>query len=328
MRVIYNDSLDPYFNLAAEEYLLDREADDVFMVWRNGRSVIVGRNQNTWREVDAAYVREAQIAVVRRLTGGGAVFHDPGNVNYTFIDGGGGIDFPRFAAPVLRALATLGVAAALGGRNDLITADGAKISGTAACVRRTSFGERRLHHGTLLYDADISEMARALTPDKEKLAAKGVASVKSRVANIRALSPVLAGIDALSFARTIVDFGAREFQATVGALDGDERRAIAALADEKYRKWEWNWGASPAFETVKKRRFPYGTVEISLRADRGRIEALSLSGDFFSTLDASELEARLAGAELSPGTLTAALWDVGRFIEGASPAEIAALICE
>ena len=328
MRVIFHESLDPYFNLAVEEWLLCSEPDDVFMLWRNDRSVIVGKNQNTWREVDAAYVRSAGVAVVRRLTGGGAVFHDPGNVNYTFIENGGGIDFARFTAPVVRALASLGVEASLSGRNDLVASDGAKISGSAACVRRTPFGERRLHHGTLLFDADLSEMARALTPDKDKLASKGVASVKSRVANIRGLSAALAGIDAVGFAGLIADFASREFRTDVTALTEAEREAIASLADTKYRTWEWNWGNSPAFEATKKRRFPYGTVEIGLRADHGVIDRIAFSGDFFSVDDVAELAERLAGAPLSPEALTIRLADVSRFIEGASAEEIVALICE
>ena len=328
MRVILHESLDPYFNLAAEQWLLDNAADDVFMLWRNDRSVIVGRNQNTWREVDAAYVREANIAVVRRLTGGGAVFHDPGNVNYTFIDGGGGIDFARFAAPVLRALASLGVAASLSGRNDLLDPDGAKISGAAACVRRTPLGERRLHHGTLLFDADLSEMARALTPDKDKLASKGIASVKSRVANIRALSPALAEVGAPGFAKMLADFAANEFHAEATDLTDAERDGIAALADAKYRAWEWNWGASPAFDATKKRRFPYGTVEIGLRASRGRIDEIAFNGDFFSTDDVAALAERLIGARLEHNKLSPLLADVSLFIDGAAPDEICSLICE
>ena len=327
MRVIFHGSLDPYFNLAAEEWLLDNAADDVFMLWRNDRSVIIGKNQNAWREVDAAYVREANVAVVRRLTGGGAVFHDPGNVNYTFITAGGGIDFARFAAPVLRALASLGVAATLGGRNDLVAPDGAKISGSAACVRRTPLGERRLHHGTLLFDADLSEMARALTPDKDKLASKGIASVKSHVANIRALSPALTEVDAPQFAAMLADFAAAEFRAKITDLTDAEREGIAALADAKYRTWVWNWGESPAFGASKKRRFHYGTVEAALEAEHGRIAHIAFTGDFFSTDDVGGLAERLAGARLTPEELLPLLSDVGRFIEGASPEEIAALIC-
>lgn len=328
MRVIYNDSLDPYFNLATEEWVLDNIPEDAFMVWRNGRSVIVGRNQNTWAEVDASYVRGAGIAVVRRLTGGGAVFHDPGNVNYTFITSGSGIDFARFCDPIVRALCSMGVAVSLGGRNDLVTADGAKISGAAACVRRTPHGERRLHHGTLLFDADLSEMARALTPDADKLRSKGIASVKSRVVNIRALSPALADVDAEGFAAMIADFASREFDTPVTAPADAEREGIASLADARYRKWEWNWGESPAFETVKKRRFPYGTVEIGLRAEKGRVAAISVTGDFFSTDDVASLCERLRGARLEREALAPLLSDAGRFIEGASPGEIAALICE
>ena len=327
MRVISHTSTDPYFNLATEEWLIDNSPDDVFMLWRNDRSVIVGKNQNTWGEVDAAYAREADIAVVRRLTGGGAVFHDPRNVNYTFITAGDTIDFARFAAPLIRALASLGVAASAGGRNDLLAGGGAKIGGCAACVRRTPLGMRRLHHGTLLFDADLSEMARVLTPDAAKLASKGVGSVRARVANIRALSPSLADTDAERFTASLAEFFARECGSPITDLAAAEREAIAALADEKYRTWEWNWGASPAFTVTRKRRFAYGTVEVGLTASRGAIESVSITGDFFSTDDVAALCARLAGARLEASALAPLLSDADRFIGGASPEDLIPLIC-
>ena len=337
MRVIFHDSTDPFFNLAAEEYLLDHADGDVFMIWRNDRSVIVGKNQNTWREVDPGYAREANIAVVRRLTGGGAVFHDLGNVNYTFITSGGEIDFAAFAAPVIRALASLGVKARLGGRNDLVVSvdvayggadapEELKISGSAACVRRTPFGERRMHHGTLLYSADLASMTRVLTPDVAKLRSKGVASVRSRVTNIRRLSPALADVDAARFASLIADFGSREFDAPTGDLTDSEREGIAALADSKYRAWDWNWGASPSFSVSRSRRFPYGAVTVGYDADRGRISDIVISGDFFSTEDVSTLCGRLIGARPERESILELLADSARFIEGSSPQDLCDLI--
>lgn len=207
MQIIYNDSHDQYFNLAAEEYLLENSDDDISMLWRNDRTVVVGKNQNTWAEVSTPFVRENSIGVVRRMTGGGAVFHDLGNVNFTFICayGGGGIDFSRFASPIIRYLGTLGIDASLGGRNDIL-ADGRKISGNAQCVYRRSDGsERLMHHGTLLYSADLSEMSGALNVNREKLVTKGIESVKSRVANISALSEKLSAYPRKSFFSTFSD---------------------------------------------------------------------------------------------------------------------------
>ena len=325
MRIVTNRSTDPYFNLAAEEYFLEECAGDFFCVWRNDRSVIVGKNQNAWAQVDAAFARENGVAVVRRLTGGGAVFHDLGNVNYTFVTGGSGIDFASFAAPILRALASFGVNAHIGGRNDLIADGGAKISGNAACVRPTAHGERRIHHGTLLFSADLSEMERVLTPDPEKLSSKGIASVKSRVANIRDLTPALGDVDAAEFLELLVRFGEREFGAKADELTADEKAAISRLADEKYRTWEWNFGASPAFEFTRSRRFPYGRVTVEMTAARGVIEDVAITGDFFSQRDVSALCARLRGARLD--RVFALLSDAGDFIEGASADDIAPLFC-
>ena len=335
MRVIYNRSVDPFFNLAAEEYLLERSPDDVFMIWRNDRCVVIGKNQNTWREVDGEYARSAGIAVVRRLTGGGAVFHDLGNVNYTFITPGERIDFAAFAAPMLRALASFGIEASLGGRNDLVVSAKAseseddreyKISGSAACVRRTPFGARRLHHGTLLYSADLSSMAKVLTPDDEKLRSKGVKSVKSRVANIRPLSPALAGVDAERFAEALAAFCAADPDAPPGDLTEAEKAEIAELADAKYRTWEWNWGTSPAFSVKRRKRFSFGTVSVEFNAERGEIADISITGDFFSENDIGLLCDRLRGVKAKRDAIAPLLSDVGGFIKGMEPDEMCDLI--
>jgi lipoate-protein ligase A len=180
MRAIFNRSTDPYFNLASEEYLLDTSEDDVFMLWRNSPSVIVGKNQNTWEQIDAAYTEKHGIAVVRRITGGGAVFHDLGNVNFSFVteaDSSKKLNFEKFTDPVVRALSGMGVDARLDGRNDLV-AEGFKISGNAECVKTGRTGRQMmLHHGTLLFCADLTRLAAALRVDPEKIKSKGIKSV-------------------------------------------------------------------------------------------------------------------------------------------------------
>lgn len=331
MRIIINRvSTDPYFNLASEEYLLENSSGDVFMLWQNGKSVIIGKNQNAWAEVNTDFAESAGIKVVRRLTGGGAVFHDPGNVNFTFItdaDDATGIDFARFASPIIRALAKLGVTAALDGRNDII-ADGCKISGNAQCVYRRADGTRRLmHHGTLLYDADMSSMAGVLRPHDDKLRSKGIKSVRSRVGNIRAIGSLEQ--DCSGFVEHLSRFACEEYGANATGFTEAETVGIAQLAREKYSTWEWNFGRSPEYGETKRERFPFGTVEVSYTLRDGRIAECSVKGDFFGTEDVSAVTSELIGVRLERGDVLAALAsaNVGAAISGAEPDMIASLIC-
>lgn len=330
MQIIYNDSHDQYFNLAAEEYLLENSDDDIFMLWRNDRTVVVGKNQNTWAEVNTPFVRENSIGVVRRMTGGGAVFHDLGNVNFTFICayGGGGIDFSRFASPIIRYLGTLGIDASLGGRNDIL-ADGRKISGNAQCVYRRSDGsERLMHHGTLLYSADLSEMSGALNVNREKLVTKGIESVKSRVANISALSEKLSGISPEEFLFDILRFAENEYGAPSRKLTDEEQSGISSLRDSKYATWEWNYGASPSFGNEITERFPFGTLTVMYTADRGILSDIGFFGDFFGEEDTHELEEKLKGCRLERESIKKLLSEicVGSYISGASADDIVKII--
>ena len=317
--VIYNRSLDAYFNLAAEEYLIDRDDPrPVFMLWRNSDAVVIGRNQNAYAEINAGYVEKQGIKVVRRLTGGGAVFHDAGNVNYTFIVSekeAKALDFARFAGPVIDALRALGADAALSGRND-IEIDGRKVSGNAQCVRHSKI----MHHGTLLWSSDPERIAAALAVDPEKIAAKGIKSVRGRVANIR---------DAVGSKMTVGEFIDYLF-GFMGALPRSfteaETEAISRLRDGKYSTWEWNFGESKAFSAGVKKRFPYGTVEIRFDAEGGVIKEASVTGDFFGVGEVRVLERSLCGVRMEKNALTAALGGVGSFISGAVPEEISALI--
>lgn len=324
MIIIRNKSRDPYFNLAAEEYLTDHLRDDVFMLWQNSKAVIIGKNQNAFAELDRAFIDAHGIKVVRRLTGGGAVFHDIGNVNYTFITqkGENSLNFERFCAPVIDALHELGVSAELTGRND-IAADGMKVSGNAQCVR----GERFIHHGTLLFDADLGEMAGALRPDPLKLQSKGINSVRSRVANLR---PMLSEpLDTEGFIGFIERWVAEHSDITeVRDLTAEEVSGIRHLADTKYSTWEWNYGESKGYSRRERRRFAFGTVEAELEAAEGHIVSVHISGDFFGTRDIAELETLLVGARFEYGDIAVLLevCGIGDFIAGASAEEIAALM--
>ncbi len=330
MRTILLPSTDPCFNLAAEEYLLQNGEGDIRLLWQNSRSVIIGKNQNTWAEVNVPYTEKNGIAVVRRLSGGGAVFHDLGNVNYTFITAydGSGIDFARFTAPILNVLRRLGVPAELGGRNDIL-ADGRKISGNAqAVVRRPDGTARQLHHGTLLFGADLSALAESLIVHPEKIRTKGIVSVRSRVANIRDFSDFPKEVDVGAFiALLAAEIGEG---GEIDALTAAEEDGIRALAAAKYRTWEWNFGASARHETELTARLSCGTLTASYTAAHGVIGEIRLYGDYFGTAPIAELEACLTGVPLVREKLLAAIADapraLGEYIAGGCAQDIAALI--
>lgn len=330
MRIIVSSSTDPAYNLASEEALLTLSEDDVFMLWQNSPAVIIGRNQNAWAEVNLPFAEEHGIAVIRRLSGGGAVYHDAGNVNFTFItaaDPARGVDFSRFTAPVICALSALGVDAAADGRNDIL-AGGAKISGNAqATFRRPDGTAKLLHHGTLLLGSDLSRLGAVLRPRPEKLRAKGIASVRSRVANLRDL-PGFPPLDAPAFiahlARTAVAGG------TLSDFSAEEQAYTARLREEKYSTWTWNFGASAAHECEYTARFSFGTLTAAYAAKSGCIADIRLWGDFFGTAPADLLEDALVGAPLRRDALLAALYrapcPVSDCIDGAEAEDIVSLI--
>ncbi len=322
MLYIYLDSTDPYFNLAAEEYLLTAFSQDIFMLWRNAPSIIVGRNQNTMSEINYDYVTAHRIPVVRRLTGGGAVFHDLGNVNYTFLVSGRGhaTDFAHFSQPILRALRSLGVDASLRGRNDLCIGE-RKFSGTAQCVKNG----RMMHHGTLLFSADMADLTDALKVKPGKIQSKGIASVRSRVTNIS---------EHLHAPMTVEDFighVAKEVcsgDAKAYSLTEADKAAITKLREEKYATWEWNYGDSPQYQVYAEYRFPSGTAEIHLDVCDGRIRAIRIFGDFFGDREVALLEQALTGLPHEREAVEQALsrGKVERYLWGADAAGFAAAL--
>ena len=317
MKIYITDRTDPYFNLASEQYLLDTENDEVFMLWRNEKAVIIGRNQNAYAEINKPFVDEHGIKVVRRLTGGGAVFHDLGNVNFTYIvprNDCPTLDFERFSRPVINALRGLGVEAELSGRND-ITVGGRKISGNAQCV----YNNKVMHHGTLLFSADMSQMAGALNVDEEKIKSKGIKSVRARVCNLSEYLPDMDVTEFKSYLENCV-----EGEKTV--FSPEQIKGIEKLRDEKYSTWERDYGVSKEYDRRSKKYFPYGTVDISLSADGGVITAIRFFGDYFGVNDISEIENRLIGSRLERADLEPRLYDIGRYIMGAAAEDIIGLI--
>lgn len=329
---LHIDSLDPAFNLAFEEVLcntLPADHPGWLLLWRNGPSVIVGRFQNTAAEVNARYIEANAIRVVRRNTGGGAVYHDEGNLNFSFImprgaKGDGPFEdfsFSGFLGPMVDAMRDLGVAAELSGRNDMLT-DGAKFSGSAQRQTKTMV----LHHGTLLIDLDMSILGQALAGDPEKFKSKGLASVRSRVTNLR---PYLReGTDMRAVMEAIVARCAPgEVIRTAGAFPCEASEA-EALAASKYRTWEWNYGSSPAFDEARAFRFPWGKLEMHLRVEEGIIRDCRFYGDFFSAADPEQIAGRLRGVTNRAEALRQALDDapVEACFSGSSREEVVAFL--
>ena len=326
MDYYWNGRTDPAYNLALEE-IMTAQADAPFvMLWRNRSAVILGRNQNAVREFDSAYAREHGIAVVRRMTGGGAVYHDSGNLNYSIFSFGSDADgrfadFASFAGPVLDALRSLGVDAAFSGRNDILVG-GRKVSGSA---KRVHDG-RILFHGTLLFDVDLEAMTAVLTPPQAKIEAKGVSSVRARVANLKEFLPHM-DCEAFRLALERELLGSRGPDAKRPIPDNWMREA-ERLADERYRSWEWTFGASPDFTFERTRRFPCGTVTVRLDVHRGVIRYAEFTGDFFGASPVAELADALSGCPHRADALRDALSriEVGCRIAGLTPDDLLPLL--
>lgn len=302
MRYLLEPTTDPYWNLAAEEFLLTGIDQPVFRLWRNSPAVIVGRNQNTIAQVNMEYVQQHALPVVRRLSGGGAVFHDLGNINYTFIDKAPeGMDtaqlFARFTRPILDFLSTLGIQAALEGRNDL-TIDGHKFSGNAIAVHK----DRVLMHGTLLFRTAVQHMGQVLTPKQrtEVVTDNAVQSRPAHVCNIGEHLPAAwAAMDTETFMQRLMDFVVRQERAAQDNPQSPyttaEQDAIEQLRLQKYTTYAWNFGKSPAYTFHGKHRFEGGNLEIYLEVKQGYITQARIFGDYFCTQPTEAIERALAG---------------------------------
>ena len=279
---------DPAFNLAAEQYVFDCLPKDrsYFMLWQNENAVIIGKYQNTLAEINGPYVEAHKIKVVRRLSGGGAVYHDLGNLNYTYITDAGELETLNmrvFCEPIVRALAEFGVTAEINGRNDM-TIDGKKFSGNAQYLRHG----RVMHHGTLLYNSDLSAVSKALQVDPEKIRAKGIESVRSRVTNIRRY--MKEDVPLFVFREMLLEFIRRETESEDYEFSEEDVHEIERIRRERYDTWEWNYGKSPECTILKSGRVEgCGTIEVFITTDRGLITGIAFYGDFFSTKDPEEL---------------------------------------
>ena len=305
MRFLTNPSTDPWYNMSFDEYCLEQypSDDSFFYLWRNRPSVIIGLNQNAYSEVNLGYLQARDIRLARRVTGGGAVYHDLQNLNYTVI----GRD--ASPEPVVAALRALGVPAELTGRNDIFV-EGRKVSGYA----RRLWRDRQIIHGTLMYDVDLDTLAQVLDVPGSKLAVKGIASVKSRVANLKDYLPQFASLDGLQAAlQEILAGGDAELP-----FDDARRAAVQRLSDEKFSTWDWIYGQSREADLVRRGRLACGTVEARLCLDRGVLTAVEFGGDFLGGLPAAQLAQRLAGVRFERAALRTALdaAEVSNYFDG------------
>lgn len=305
MRFVDNNGVtDPRLNLAFEEYLLRHVQSDepLVLFYINEPAVILGRNQNTIEEIDPDYVSAKKIHVVRRLSGGGAVYHDLGNLNFSFVTNGKDDlhNFAKFIEPVARVLRSLGVPAELRGRSDIFV-DGRKISGNAQYATT----QRMFSHGTILFDTNLEEMLRAINPRRVQIESKAVQSIRNAVANIREFLPADMTIDELKAALLAGLFEGGPVP--MHQLAGTDWLKIEDIAETRYNLWSWNYGRSPQFNVQKNARFPIGKVDARIDVAEGRIRNIKLYGDFSGRSDVAGLEVRLAGVPYGREQLLAAL---------------------
>ncbi|MGG2016273.1 lipoate--protein ligase [Bacillus sp. S10(2024)] len=300
---------DPTINLAIEEYCVKNlDINETYLLfYMNEPSIIIGKNQNTVEEINADYVREKGIHVVRRLSGGGAVYHDLGNLNFSFItkdDGDSFHNFKKFTEPVTVALGKLGINAELSGRNDIL-AEGRKISGNAQFATKG----RMFSHGTLLFDSEIDHVVSALNVKLDKIQSKGIKSIRSRVANIAEFLNEKVTIE--EFKQILLEnIFEGESEIPTYELTEEDWKEIHKISEERYRNWEWNYGKSPKFNLQHTHRFPVGQVDVRLEVQKGVVSECKIYGDFFGALDVREIEERLSGKVFDKEAFAVALADV------------------
>jgi len=304
MLCVVSPYTDPYFNLASEEYLLKCKSEEIFLLYRNSPVIVVGKHQNTLAEINLPFVQEHSIPVARRISGGGTVFHDLGNLNFAFITHekeGELVNYRKATKPVIEAMAHMGLDVQLGKRNELLL-NGLKISGTASHV----YKQRALHHGTLLFSSQMEHLDLALKTGVSSFADRAVKSVRSKVTNIR---------DHLVKAMEMEEFQTRLFEAVFSELEGtvhyqyttEDLKEIGKLKEARFSTWEWNFGYSPKYEFTKSLAFDAGRVDLHMNVEKGVIREVKIEGDFLSEKGIRSLEKLITGSIHDPETLRSRL---------------------
>lgn len=299
MRLIESDRFDPYFNLALEEYVFENLSEDApcFILWQNSNTIVIGKFQNTAEEINAPYVEDHGIKVVRRLSGGGAVYHDMGNLNYTFIVAQKDIEdfnFKVFTEYVVDALKSFGISAEFTGRNDIVI-DGMKFCGTAQYARKG----RIMHHGCIMVDSNLVNVADALKPREAKFQSKSVKSVRSRVTTINACTEEHITVQA--FKNVLKEQILKKEKMVPYTLTQKDLEQVEHLKREKYETWEWNYGRSPKCNFEAERKFDFGLVTVNADIEDGIISMIKIYGDFFGNGEIHQLEESLTGQKIDAG---------------------------
>ena len=326
MRYIINKSQNPYFNLALDEYAMKHidVDDDFFFLWRNDPAVIIGKNQNAVEEINQKYIDENGVKVARRVSGGGAVYHDLGNLNFTFVinvDDPGKVNYKKYVQPIIDALDSMGIKAEASGRNDILI-DGLKISGNA---QRVTNG-KLMHHGTLLFDVNLEHMVQALNVAPDKFVSKGVKSVRSRVTNIKEHLPE--DTDIFDFWDKLQYYLSNNGQDSEIILTDDDIAKIEFEAMNTFSTYDWVYGASPEFDMTNEKRFTGGKVEVKVKVDQGHIEDIRFYGDYLGVMDVKDIEDRLINTRFTITDVSAILdlFDVSLYFGNITKEEILTLI--
>lgn len=319
------EGINPYENLAFEEYLLEhslnRDEEHCYL-WQNENTVVIGKYQNIREEVNEEYARKHNVHVVRRNSGGGAVFHDKGNLNYTFIRQRTkqSQEFSEILVPVLEVLRTYGIPAVCLGRNDILV-NRKKVSGNSQYI----IGDKILLHGTLLLSSDLSALGKVLSNSNKHISSNSTKSVTSRVCKIADCTSQSISMEQIK--KDILLQLSKNEKVEKGIVTDSMRRSIKELARNKYESWEWNYGKTPAYNIKRERRFSAGTVRVLMQVGEGKIDQIHFEGDFITGREVEELEEFLTGLELSRELLGAVkAVNVGDYIHGLTNIELCELL--
>ena len=299
MKFLESHSNDPYYNLSFEEYIfrnLPLEEEEYVYLWINSPAIIIGRNQNAYAEINEEYMKEHNLKVCRRITGGGAVYHDLGNLNFSFVTktkGHDRIDFKQYYIPIVNALKAIGIDAELSGRND-ITIDGKKCIGSSQSVDN----HRVLSNGCILFNVQLEELSKALNPRKEKFESKGVKSVRSRVTNI---APYLENknLSTEDFKNILQNEIFKLFgeEPEEYVLSEEELQGVKEIYNTRFSLESWNYGKKPVGEVKQYKKFPAGFIELAYDLNNGKIRNLHINGDFFGKENVEDIRKAIEGQE-------------------------------